>query len=227
MRFYCLVPPQPRPRSSLGHTSALAALRATPLWNSGGTAPPTGEDQPPTNGNAGGKLPRGKARRGLRLAASRQRSGTPGRTRRRRRRASATCCSSPSGRGDTASGRDVPDGTEDLRPESPRRRVPACPSAASRRRWIPYLVHQLDDTLLVGLVREVLPAGERREVDRLLRGILVTVEVLSPAARREFLAAVEPVSLQRLAVQQARAQWTPGQSRTRSTRKSGQPCARQ
>src|SRR5262245_3578477 len=59
------------------------------------------------------------------------------------------------------------------------------------------------DTLLIGLVREVLPAGELREHDGFLCGIAVTVESLSPAACRVFLAAVEPIADQGLAVQES------------------------
>src|SRR3954447_24467184 len=64
------------------------------------------------------------------------------------------------------------------------------------------LVNQAERTSSPDLGGKVLPAGERREVQRLDARILETVEFLSPVAGGVLLSAIEPEALEVLALEQ-------------------------
>jgi hypothetical protein len=64
------------------------------------------------------------------------------------------------------------------------------------------VVDDLRDAPLVLLTRQVLPAGERREVDRVRRGVAQPFEGEAPAPVGVFPGTVEPVALKGLFLQQ-------------------------
>ena len=132
------------------------------------------------------------SRRGLPLGASLTRPGRPRRTRHTLPRAPAVAWSSPRGIAERVTSSGASDDHGDVDPNGGGSQRLASRSGPPDGDLFFNLMDQVEGAFFPSFRWEVLPAGKRRQVQRLSRRVLETIEVLSPPPYGVLLGPAEP-----------------------------------